>query len=173
MNLDDCFQLGYVVKAHGLKGAVQIYLDVDSPTAYKKLESVFIREGDMLVPFFIQYISINGNKAIVEFEDSETREQAEDLAGSELFLPLSFLPPLTGKKFYFHEVIGYKIQEGEKEIGTIAQVYEFPTQNLFGVESAEKEVLIPINDDIIQKVDRSNQTISVVLPEGLLDLYLS
>jgi len=40
MTIDDCYQLGYIVKTHGLKGEVQIYLDVDAPSDYRNLESV-------------------------------------------------------------------------------------------------------------------------------------
>jgi 16S rRNA processing protein RimM len=35
------------------------------------------------------------------------------------------------------------------------------------------EILVPMNDNVIQRVDRDAKTIFVILPEGLLDLYLS
>jgi 16S rRNA processing protein RimM len=35
-----------------------------------------------------------------------------------------------------------------------------------------KEVLIPINDETILKVDRENKIMQVCLPDGLLDVYL-
>ena len=44
---------------------------------------------------------------------------------------------------------------------------------MFEVEKGDKQLLIPINDEIITKVDRENKTIFVTTPEGLVDLYLS
>ena len=35
MNIDDCYQLGYIIKPHGLKGELQLLLDVDSPEDYQ------------------------------------------------------------------------------------------------------------------------------------------
>ena len=96
------------------------------------------------------------------------------MIGSELFLPLDMLPELTGNKFYFHEVIGFSIED-EKHgfIGTITGVNDMSSQALFELEREEKQLLIPITDDIIKKVDRDQKTIYVKTPEGLVDLYLN
>jgi 16S rRNA processing protein RimM len=37
----------------------------------------------------------------------------------------------------------------------------------------DKEVLVPINETTLEKIDHKNQKIFVVLPEGLLDIYLT
>ena len=52
MTVDECYLLGYIIKAHGLKGEVQVAIDADSPEAYQDLESVFVQQGQQLVPFF-------------------------------------------------------------------------------------------------------------------------
>ena len=54
MRIDDCYQLGYVIKTHGLQGELSIMLDVDVPQAYQNLESVFVATvgSDTLIPFF-------------------------------------------------------------------------------------------------------------------------
>lgn len=173
MKLDDCFQLGYVVKAHGLNGEVQIFLDVTHPDNYKTLESVWIREQSGLVPFFMESYRPNGNKAIVKFEEVEGIEEAQMLKGKELFLPLSILPPKTGTEFYFHEITGFTVvDQKDGEIGTVLRVVEIGRQPLIEVEYEEKEILIPKSDHIIQRVDREQKQLHVALPEGLLDLYL-
>ena len=53
MNIDACFQLGYIVKTHGIKGQVVAFFDVDFPEDYEDLESVFLEQKGRLVPFFI------------------------------------------------------------------------------------------------------------------------
>jgi 16S rRNA processing protein RimM len=58
-------------------------------------------------------------------------------------------------------------------IGVIQSINDTTAQALFEVEKEDKQLLIPVNDDIITKVDRENKCIFVNTPEGLVDLYLS
>lgn len=173
MNIGECFQLGYVIKKHGLSGEVNILLDVDVPHEYQNLESVFVEINDKLVPFFIESISIKGNKAIVRFEDVNTADQADDLKGKGLFLPLSMLPELGDNKFYYHQIIGYHVIDAtDGDIGVVKDVYTSPNQDLLAIDHQSKEILVPINDEIIGSVDHDNKQLHVTLPEGLLDVYL-
>jgi len=173
VTLDDCFQLGYITKPHGLKGEVNIFIDSDLPKNYSKLESVFVNLHEELVPFFIQSIRIHGQKATIKFESIDSQEQASELKGQTLHLPVTLLPPLSGKKFYYHEITGFiVIDQHQKEIGRIKEVLSYPNQDLLVVQNGGNEVLIPVNNEIVQKIDRKNKTIDVLLPEGLLDIYL-
>lgn len=173
MDFEACFQVGYVSKVHGIKGEVQVYLDVDMPENYKKLESVYVDLNNKLVPFFITRFSLVGQKAVVKFEEVDSIEQAEDLKNKGLYLPLEKLPPLTGNQFYFHEIIGYTVVDSnEGELGKIMNVYNLPHQDLIGMEFKSKEVLIPISDEIISAVDHERKELKVQLPEGLLQVYL-
>jgi 16S rRNA processing protein RimM len=175
MTIDSCYLLGFVVKPHGLKGEVVIHLDVDAPENYNKLESVFIskNEGKMLIPFFIEKISISQQKAHIKFEDVDSLEQANELVGNEVYLPLNFLPPLADTQFYFHEIIEFQVVDEEKgALGIVKDVYQLPHQDLVGMIYQEKEVLIPINDHTIKKVDREGKMLHVLLPDGLLEVYL-
>jgi 16S rRNA processing protein RimM len=58
-------------------------------------------------------------------------------------------------------------------IGIIQSINDTTSQALFEVEKENKQLLIPVRDEIIVKVDRENKTIFVDTPEGLIDLYLS
>ena len=99
MEIKDCFFLGKITKPFGLKGEVIFFLDVDEPSDYAGMDSVFVEVKNQLVPYFIESIRINGNKATVKFEDLAA-EEALALVGCDLYLPLKLLPKLTGKKFY-------------------------------------------------------------------------
>ncbi|MBV6645357.1 MAG: 16S rRNA processing protein RimM [Cyclobacteriaceae bacterium] len=171
MGFDDCYQIGYIVKAHGLQGEVNITLDVDFPDDYKGLESVLLSKGGSLIPFFIRSISIKGNKAHILFEDIEDKVSAKDLIGSSLWLPLDQLPDLQDDQYYFHELIGCKLYDGKTLIGEVQQVYEMPNNHLLGVEKGEHEILIPLQEEILTKVDVQNKLIIADLPEGLVDVY--
>lgn len=175
MRIEDCFYLGKIVKKHSFKGEVVIKLDTDEPELYRNMESVFVKLGNNLVPFFIEKSSLSrGTMLRVKFEDVSSEEDADALMRSGIYLPLSLLPKLTGDKFYYHEVIGFKIVDTSfGEVGIIKNINDTSAQPLFEIEREEREIFIPMIDDFIKKVDRDNQLIEVSTPEGLIDLYLS
>ncbi len=168
----DYFQLGKITKPFGYKGQVIFFLDVDTPDNYSNLESVFVEVKGHLLPYFIKEIKINGNRATVTFEDISP-DEALSLVGCDLYLPLAMLPKLTGNRFYFHEVIGWTVVDSQKgDIGTIVSVMENPAQPIFQIMKNDIEILIPIIDPVIKKVDREKKTIFIDAPNGLIDLYL-
>ncbi|MEL4306977.1 ribosome maturation factor RimM [Joostella sp. CR20] len=174
MRKEDCFYLGKIVKKYGFKGELLAKLDTDEPELYKNLESVFIAHGSNLVPFFIEKSSLHKSQLLrMKLEDVDTEAEADSILKSELYLPLSFLPKLTGNQFYFHEIIGFKMKDKTYgEVGIITSVNDNTAQALFEVENNGKQILIPMNDEFIVKVDRQQKEIIVSTPEGLIDLYL-
>lgn len=173
MDFEACFQVGYVAKIHGLKGEVQAYLDVDVPENYKKMESVFVDIDNKLVPFFIERLTISGNKAVVKFEEVDDIESAESLKNKALYLSLAKLPALPDNQFYFHDIIGYTIKDQvEGMLGEVATIYNLPHQDLLSMHYKEREVLIPIVDDVVLSVNHELRMVEVNLPDGLLKIYL-
>jgi 16S rRNA processing protein RimM len=173
MTKDECYRLGNITKPFGYKGQMVFYLDVDSPQDYADLDSVFIETKTGLVPYFFKVDNINGNKAVVTFEDL-TPDEAHALAGHDLYLPLDLLPKLTGNQFYFHEVIGFRVVDSQHgDIGTLQSIIEYPAQPLFQIDKEGKEILIPIIDPVIKLVDRENKTLHIDAPNGLIELYLN
>ena len=172
MGFDECYQLGYIQKTHGLKGAVSLFIDADFPENYKSLESILLNMQGVLVPFFIDSLSLSGNHAITRLIDCDTVEEAKALVGCEAWLPLSSLPELEEHQYYYHELIGFVLYNEDQLIGKVADIYQMPQTNLIAVEYGGHEVLVPLQDDIVQKVDKKNQRIDTVLPEGLLEIYV-
>lgn len=174
MDKDSCFQLGYISKVHGLRGEIVAVLDVDFPQDYEEIEHVFVAQGSRLVPYFLEHFVLQPNhKVLAKFEGFDTVEEASELVGSGLFLPLKDLPELSDDQYYFHELIGYTVQdEVHGDLGEVKHIYDLSTQDLIGVEYKGKEVLIPIQDGVILKVDRAEKKVFCQLPNGLLEIYL-
>lgn len=174
MHKEDCFYLGKVVSKYSFKGEVLVKLDTDEPDIYENMESVLVSFGNNLIPFFIDRCRLHKSNLLrIDFEEVKDESSADNIVGSELYLPLTMLPPLKGNKFYFHEVIGFTVMdEVHGDIGIIESVNDSASQDLFEIKKGDKELLIPVSDDIIAKVDRENKTIHVKTPEGLVDLYL-
>jgi 16S rRNA processing protein RimM len=174
MNKQDCFFLGKIVKKYSFKGELLAKLDTDEPELYKDLESVFIDLKGSLIPFFIESSQLHKSELLrVKFEDVDTEGDADALMKCELYLPLDFLPELEDDKFYFHEIIGFKVEDKNfGTVGIITGVNDSTSQSLFEIDRDGIEILIPMNDEFISKVDKPNKTIFVETPEGLIDLYL-
>ena len=137
------------------------------------MESVIVNIGNNLVPFFISSLQIHGKKGILFLEDIDSLEQAGELKSCPLLLPLELLPTLKKNQFYYHEVIGYHIVDTKLgQLGTIMSVFTAGSQDLIAMNYNDKEVLIPVNDEIVKQADHTKKTILVHLPDGLLDIYL-
>ncbi|MES2590289.1 MAG: ribosome maturation factor RimM [Bacteroidota bacterium] len=174
MTKNECFNLGYIAKRVGNFGELAFVLDVDNPGKYQKLESVFVELNNTLVPFFIKKIHLRGNTAVATVEGIDTIDKAEELIKSGLYLPLSMLPPLKGKQFYFHEMPGYTvIDKTYGEIGVVEKVLDYPQQAIFQVKKDDHEILIPAKDDFIVSINRDTKQLHINAPEGLIDIYIS
>jgi 16S rRNA processing protein RimM len=175
MKKEDCFYLGKIVKKYSFKGELLAKLDTDQPDLYDNLEAVFIDLRGNLVPFFITSSQLHKSDLLrLNFEDVNSEADADALIKSELYLPLDLLPKLDGDKFYFHEVIGFTIKDKNfGHVGVLRAINDSTAQALFEIDRDGIEILIPMNEEFIDKVDRKNKTIVVNTPEGLIDLYVS
>ncbi|HPF11572.1 MAG TPA: ribosome maturation factor RimM [Flavobacteriaceae bacterium] len=174
MQKKDCFFVGKIVKKFSFKGAVLVKLDTDDPEQFTEMESVFLEQHQNLVPFFIEECALHKSDLLrIKFEEVNSDKEADLLIGCELFLPLDLLPKLEGNQFYYHEVVGFQVEDIHYgSVGTLKAVNDASAQPLFIIEHQGKEVLIPINDDFLLKVDRKTKTIVLDTPEGLIELYL-
>ncbi len=175
MELKDCFYLGKITKKYSFKGELIISLDTDEPEIYKNLKSVFININGRLIPYFIEKSKSQKKATLrVKFEDINSEEEALSIINKEVYLPLENLPELKGKKFYYHEIIGYNVVDTDHgNIGLIIKVEDKTSQSIFIIKNNGKEILIPVNDNIIQMINRKNKTIHITAPNGLIDLYLN
>jgi 16S rRNA processing protein RimM len=167
-------KLGKLVAAHGLSGELLLQHELGKKTDLKKLPAVFIElKKDSFVPYFIQKAKGTTDKELLLLlEEIDTREKAQRLVGKNCWLPEEQF------KQYAHReapagLLGYQLaEEGQSPLGTIEEIIEQPQQLLCRLHIEGKEVLIPLNEDTLVAIDHTAQTVTVRLPEGLLDIYL-
>jgi len=174
MAREDFYYLGKVLRTFGNNGQVLVMLDVDNPEDYLGLESVFLDIAGERIPFIIENIEFkNKYKILLRFQDVNTQEDAEVYLGRDIYLPLSDLPPLEGNQFYYHEVIGFRVVDSRMgEIGLLDHILPLPHQSLMQIVQGNREILVPLVDEIIKLVDRETKTLFINAPEGLIDIYL-
>ncbi len=166
------FELGTLSKPHGLKGAFHLYLDVDDPYEYEDLDAIFLQQGNEMVPYFVEYIQIRDNLNLITLEGINSLDATKDLVGLKVFLPLSALPKLKDDQYYYHEVIGYQVIDANLGVlGIVKEIYSTGAQDVLVMSYQKHEVLIPLIDAIIPKVDKKTQIVHSILPDGLLEVY--
>ncbi len=170
---EDFYYLGHVTKPFGIKGQLCCYFDTDEPEKYVSLDAVFIELDGEKLPYMIEDIQYRGaNTFVIKFQDVDENE-AKELIKAELYLPMSALPKLTGNRFYFHEVIGFRVIDGKKgDIGVCQDFIDISHHPIMQIDHEGTEILIPAIDEIFKKVDRENKVIYIEAPEGLIDVYL-
>ena len=81
---------------------------------------------------------------------------------------------LDESNFYDHEVIGYEVEDVVKgKIGKVTAIADLKQNPLLIIEFEDKEILLPIYEGLIVKVDRKLKRLRVKAPDGLIDLYLN
>ncbi|MCK0130576.1 ribosome maturation factor RimM [Flavobacteriaceae bacterium F08102] len=174
MEKKDCFYLGKIVRKYSFRGQVVIKLDTDEPELYQKTKLVFLDIKNKLIPYEIKKSLLQkGNQLRVLFEGVDTEEGAVALLKSDVYLPLSELPVLTGNNFYFHEIIGFEVIDvNYGSVGAVTGVNDSTAQALFEIKNGDRQVLIPVIDDFIKEVNREDKKIVVEAPDGLIAMYL-
>lgn len=170
---EDCFFLGTIVGKYSFKGEVLIKLETDSPKSYLDLEAVLVNNPHGLVPFFIDSARLHKTSLLrVKFEGVSNETEADQLIKKKVFLPLDQLPKLEGNRFYYHEIKDFiAIDQFEKKIGVIKSVNDSGPQALFIIDNNGTEILIPVHDNFITKLNREEKRIYLNLPDGLLEIF--
>ncbi len=169
---EDLKRIGFVNKTSGFKGNLSCVTDIARSEKLLKSKFFFLILEGLPVPFAVETLEIKGDELIVKFEDVDSEQQAKKLLRKEIFADI-----LLGKKKKdlksWKDLVNYTaIDNISGEIGIITEVYEYPMQMIAKCLVDGKEILFPLNDDIVLEIDEDEKKVFVELPEGLLDVYL-
>lgn len=174
MKIEDCFYIGYITKTKGLKGEVQIFFEYDEP-ADLLIESVFAEIDGKLVPYFVSTYKLQSNQTgNFYFDDVDTIEKAQTLVRKKLYLPETLKPVRDDAEFLITDLKGFIVHDKTAgELGEIIEIHEYPQQFVAVVPYKFKEIMFPLNDDLIVEIDEEGGILKVDLPDGLIDLYVN
>ena len=165
---EEVYKIGKLGKTHGVKGEISFLFDDD---VFDRVEAdylVLMVDG-ILVPFFIEeYRFKSDSNAIVKFEDIDTQERASGLTGCDVYFPRD-LADSDEDTMSWAEIVGFEIIDANtgKSAGRIASVDDTTINILFELEEGR---LIPASEELITDVDKDNKTITIDIPDGLLEL---
>lgn len=166
--MENLVHIGHVSRVHGFKGQVKIALKNNISIKKRKGLVLFVEFANKPVPFFLDSVQEQSEHLLAHFEDIHSDKQAEELQGRSIFAESK---SVQIDEDAFEMLIGYKIIDQEKQlIGIIEEVLNY-NQYLAKITLDGREVLLPMNEDTILKVNHKKKEIQLYIPEGLLDFY--
>jgi 16S rRNA processing protein RimM len=165
---EDVYKIGRLGKTHGVKGEISFLFDDDVFDRVDADYLVLMVDG-ILVPFFMEEYRFKSDaNAIVKFEDIDTQERAQQLTGLDVYFPRA-LTDSDDDDLSLSLLVGFDVVETDtgKKIGRIASIDDATLNILFCLEDGR---LIPASEELITAIDQQARTITMHLPEGLLDL---
>jgi 16S rRNA processing protein RimM len=167
------FTAGKLVATFGVDGYLVLQHVLGKKTSLKGLEVLFLEDkGGSFLPWFVQETKIKSDAEVyVKLEGIDSKEAARKLTPKQVWLKEDDFHKFT-KKSAPVSLLGYLVVDGEKEIGVVREVMEQPHQLLCTLDYKGVEVLVPVHEASLKKMDNKNKKIFLELPEGLLDLYL-
>jgi 16S rRNA processing protein RimM len=165
--------IGKIVATHGLQGEFIIKHSLGRRTDFKDAEAIFIEKiKDEHLPYFHEKSIIkNDTETIVKLEGVNTKEGAMKLLQKKIWLTKNDFEKLVSKTAPVN-LIGFIIFNDQRKLGIVEEVIEQPQQILLQLTINNKEVLIPLNESTLKKIDRKKKEVHVSLPDGLLEVYL-
>lgn len=168
--------IGYTRKAHGIAGELKLYIEERYLEDFLKNERIFLDIKGTKIPYFVANVRGKG-EMILQLEDVVNRDAAIMLQGREVLLREKdlLLDEERELEIAEEETLEYEHLTGflliDKTLGTIGpitEVLEMPQQEMAFLTYQNREVLVPLNAQLIVEVDIQNKKVMMDLPEGLL-----
>jgi 16S rRNA processing protein RimM len=169
----DCVYVGFISKAHGNKGEMQLVLQTKLPDDFPSPKWAFMEIGQKPVPFLLtKFECIANEKVILAFDEIDSMAKAERLCSHRLFLTTNELPALESEdQFRNYEIIGFTVKDEKTGVVGIIEAIEENTHQplLIVINKNKDEILIPLVADFIKKINKKRKELIMDLPEGLIN----
>lgn len=157
----ELFQVGIIVKTHGLKGEVKVKSTTDFPCRFK-IGSELLLESDSTV----EVLKSREQKGFwfLIFKDFEDINKVERFVGQKLYVSKRD-DQLAPNEFYVSDLLGLPVfSTDQQSVGSLKDVLHYGPNDVWVIKKTKgKELLLPYTSDFIKKVDLENNQIIVDL----------
>ena len=160
----DFHYLGEFIKLYSFKGEIILFSEIESEIV-EQLDSIFVNFNESQVPFkIIKLKSHKKNIYRTKLENIESEDDAKKFINKSVYIEK--IENINDGD----NVDNFKIYDKDKYIGVVISTYNKTRQTLIEVEMSEKNILIPLVDELIKEINYEEQKIQMILPDGLLDI---
>ena len=147
--------IGKIVAAHGIKGEVKVRGVNQNPLDLDKYGEV--ENFDASKKFSIKVVGLVSTNARVKIAGITTRNDAEALIGTELYVPRSALPQLAEEEFYLSDLIGLNVclKTPDKIIGKVVAFQNYGAGDIIEIKiNGQKETeMLPFTKAYVPTID--------------------
>ena len=167
IKLEEIAPIGIFGKTHGIKGEINLELNVDfdlEDTPY-----IIVDIDGIFVPFFIaEYRYKTDTSALVLFEDICTEETIRPFFGKKAYVKKEMLTLDDEDEMSINYYVGFTMLTPQRTIiGQIVEIDDSTANVLFVLDN---DSLIPVGAVEVLDIDPDNHIMIVELPEGLLEV---
>jgi len=157
--------VGKLRRSHGVRGEITMEVLTDFPERVRKNRVVLV--GDEHLPLKLTSVRWKDQFMILAFEGYSDCDQVNVLRNQYVFVDARKLPPLPEGDYYFHQLIGMRVEtEDGNQLGELGEILETGANDVFVVRKPETaDLLLPVIDDVILTVDLEKGIITVRLQE--------
>jgi 16S rRNA processing protein RimM len=162
--------LGALVNTHGLRGELRLLPHNPDTEAVQPGVRVLLRRGSEQHAYRVAAARRHKRFVLVTLEGVDSIAAAEALVGCELCVPRDALPSLEAGEVYHFELVGLGVVTTDgSPVGTITEVFSTPANDVCVVDAGGREILIPLIDDVLARIDVEAGVVTIVPLPGLLD----
>ena len=166
MSGKDRVLLGDIGAAHGLKGEVRLRSFTETPAAIADYGPLEDETGGKVIE--ISSVRPGPKGLIARIKGVTTRESAEALTSTKLYVPRDRLPEAEEGAYYHSDLIGLEAYDAfDVQIGTVVAMYNFGAGDIIEVKllSGGDNLLLPFTDATVPEIDTEERRLTLVLPE--------
>ena len=170
--MENTLRVGVISSTHGVRGEVKVFPTTDDANRFKKLKTVILDTGREQMTLNIESVKFFKNMVILKFKEFDNINEIEKYKGKDLLITRDQAVKLKPNENFIVDLIGLKVVTDEgKEFGTLKDVLQTGANDVYVIEDQEgKEYLFPAIPQCILDVNLDEQTVTVHIMDGLLDL---
>jgi len=165
--------IGKVIRPHGLSGLLRIFSYSGSGESLINAETVLLRpvQGEIL-EFKVVSVKAHPNALLMRLEGISSLETAEKFRGAEILIRKDTLRHESEDEYFWFELIGLEVfLNSGRFIGTLKDIINTGSNDIYVVKEGDKEFLIPALHGIVTKIDLQGKRMVIADNiDGLLDI---
>jgi len=172
MDTESLHRLGRLGKPWGHQGELTVQLDDVDADEIVHMGSLFVDIDGQKVPFFFTNLRDQGRLTLIKFDDFSDPQAASILTGCDVFAPPGHLVDGSDESWDPEEFIGLLVRDEEHgELGEVTGIEGSERNPVLVILHGEKEVMVPLAEEMIVALDMEDRSMVVRTPPGLIDLY--
>ncbi len=161
--------IGQIISTHGYSGEMKVYPLTDDIRRFKKLKEVYVEECSGLVKYRVENIKLLSSIVVIKLEGINTEKEANSLKNLYVKIDRESAVKLPKDSYFICDLIDLEVfNENGMLLGTIKDVLQTGSNDVYVVHTGGKDILIPALKDVVRIIDLENKNMMVKLPEGLI-----